>query len=153
MHGSAFVIVFKEELLENSGMFYARPEHVGKVLRHPSLYRAGGGRQALSSRFARHFTQLCVPPPSDAAIRTILSTILGGFLADWSPDLRALCGPIVTSAVEVYNRVSVELLPTPDKSHYTFNLRDLSKVAQVGSSQGPLPSFFFVLFTGSLGQS
>lgn len=79
----------------------------------------------------RHLTQLCVPPPSDAAIKTILSTILGGFLADWSPDLRALCGPIVASAVEAYNRVSAELLPTPDKSHYTFNLRDLSKVAQV----------------------
>jgi dynein heavy chain len=85
----------------------------------------------LSSRFVRHFSQLCIPPPSDAAIKTILTTILGGFLADWPADLRALCTPIVASAVEAYNRVSAELLPTPAKSHYTFNLRDLSKVAQV----------------------
>ncbi len=91
----------------------------------------GGGRQPLSSRFVRHFSQLCIPPPSDAAIKTILTTILGGFLADWPADLRALCTPIVASAVEAYNRVSAELLPTPAKSHYTFNLRDLSKVAQV----------------------
>ena len=91
----------------------------------------GGGRQPLSSRFVRHFTQLCVPPPSDAAIKTILTTILGGFLADWPADLKALCSPIVASAVEAYNRVSAELLPMPAKSHYTFNLRDLSKVAQV----------------------
>lgn len=97
------------------------------------MYPAGGGRQPLSSRFVRHFTQLCIPPPSDAATKTILTTILGGFLADWAPEIRALCNPIVVSAVEAYNRVSAELLPTPAKSHYTFNLRDLSKVAQVSS--------------------
>jgi len=79
----------------------------------------------------RHFSQLCIPPPSDAAIKTILTTILAGFLADWAPDIRALCIPIVACAVEAYNRVSAELLPTPAKSHYTFNLRDLSKIAQV----------------------
>ena len=100
--------------------------------------RAGGGRQPLTPRFVRHLTQLSVPPPSDAAIKTILSTILGGFLADWSPDLRALCAPIVACAVEAYNRISAELLPTPDKSHYTFNLRDLSKFAQVGCCQDSL---------------
>ncbi|KAL3154307.1 hypothetical protein ABBQ32_013792 [Trebouxia sp. C0010 RCD-2024] len=114
--------------------FYDRSKLFWKDIDDTMLVAAcappGGGRQPLSSRFARHFTQLCVPPPSDAAIKTILSTILGGFLADWSPDLRALCSPIVTCAVEAYNRVSAELLPTPDKSHYTFNLRDLSKVAQ-----------------------
>ena len=37
---------------------------------------------------------------------------------------------MVDSSVEVYRRMSEELLPTPQKSHYTFNLRDLSKVLQ-----------------------
>lgn len=34
------------------------------------------------------------------------------------------------AAVEIYNRLSVDLLPTPAKSHYVFNLRDLSKCVQ-----------------------
>ena len=38
--------------------------------------------------------------------------------------------PLVKGAVEVYNRIAQELLPTPAKSHYTFNLRDISKVFQ-----------------------
>lgn len=92
---------------------------------------AGGGRHPLSGRFLRHFTQLCVPPPSEAATKTILTTILGGFLADWPQDLKGLCNPLVACATEAYNRVCTELLPTPAKSHYTFNLRDLCKVAQV----------------------
>jgi dynein heavy chain len=37
---------------------------------------------------------------------------------------------IVVNAMEVYVRVRKELLPTPSKSHYTFNLRDIYKVFQ-----------------------
>ena len=37
---------------------------------------------------------------------------------------------IVSTVVNVFNKVRVELLPTPSKSHYTFNLRDIWKVVQ-----------------------
>lgn len=37
---------------------------------------------------------------------------------------------LVTGTVELYNAIRIELLPTPNKSHYTFNLRDLGKVVQ-----------------------
>ena len=33
-------------------------------------------------------------------------------------------------SVEIYVRMSTDLLPTPAKSHYVFNLRDLSKCIQ-----------------------
>lgn len=37
----------------------------------------------MSARFMRHFTLLCLPPPSEVAMRTIFSAILGGFLDDY----------------------------------------------------------------------
>ena len=39
-------------------------------------------------------------------------------------------GGVVAATIEVYNSISAELLPTPSKFHYTFNLRDISKVFQ-----------------------
>ena len=37
---------------------------------------------------------------------------------------------LVDGAIEIYRRMSTDFLPTPAKSHYVFNLRDLSKCVQ-----------------------
>ena len=42
---------------------------------------------------------------------------------------------IVAATIDIYDTIALNLLPTPAKSHYTFNLRDLSKVFQ-GMTQG-----------------
>jgi len=42
----------------------------------------------------------------------------------------ALVKTVVDSSIDIYEKISSEMLPTPAKSHYTFNLRDLSKVFQ-----------------------
>jgi len=41
---------------------------------------------------------------------------------------------VVQATIDMYNTIAAELLPTPLKSHYTFNLRDLAKVFQGMSS-------------------
>lgn len=40
------------------------------------------------------------------------------------------CLQLVAATVQLYNAIRTELLPTPNKSHYTFNLRDMGKVVQ-----------------------
>lgn len=47
---------------------------------------------------------------------------------DQNKGLDKFASYIVKSSVEIYFKITKELLPTPTKSHYTFNLRDLSKV-------------------------
>ena len=37
---------------------------------------------------------------------------------------------LVEATLNIYKQIQVDMKPTPAKSHYTFNLRDLSKVVQ-----------------------
>ena len=46
------------------------------------------------------------------------------------PDAEGTVNKLVVATNTVYTTITTELLPTPAKSHYTFNLRDLSKVFQ-----------------------
>eukprot|EP01029_Cantina_marsupialis_P009144 TRINITY_DN2137_c0_g5_i1.p1 TRINITY_DN2137_c0_g5~~TRINITY_DN2137_c0_g5_i1.p1 ORF type:complete len:3984 (-),score=1416.37 TRINITY_DN2137_c0_g5_i1:203-12154(-) len=91
----------------------------------------GGGRNKLTKRFTRHFHMLCVPPAAPEILTHIFGAIVGGFLQTFnSRDIETLGKPMVTATIEVYDTVCKAMRPTPSKSHYTFNLRDVSKVVQ-----------------------
>lgn len=47
-----------------------------------------------------------------------------------APSCAQYTDKMVETCILVYNVIITQLLPTPAKSHYTFNLRDLSKVFQ-----------------------
>ncbi|CAH8607094.1 unnamed protein product [Heterobilharzia americana] len=95
----------------------------------------GGGRNPVSPRLIRHFSLFAIPPPSETSLKQIFSAIINGYLLEFSQGVRNTGESIVNAAVEIYSRMAKELLPTPAKSHYVFNLRDLSKCIQ-GVLQG-----------------
>lgn len=64
------------------------------------------------------------------SIKRIRRAILNGFLDDFVDSVKQVGDKIVNAAVDVYRRIATDLLPTPEKSHYVFNLRDLSKCVQ-----------------------
>ena len=90
----------------------------------------GGGRNEISPRLLRQFSMVWLTGLTEASMTRIFSNILEGFLAKSNASLSQLAHSIVTASVEIYKKVEKDLLPTPSKSHYTFNLRDLSKVFQ-----------------------
>ncbi|KAH8046928.1 dynein light chain binding protein [Aureococcus anophagefferens] len=114
--------------------FYDREKLFWKDITDTMLFTGaappGGGRAEVTPRFTRHFNVLCVPPASDAAKTVIFESIFGGFMTTFEKDLQKMVKGVVSATIEVYNSISVELLPTPAKFHYSFNLRDISKVFQ-----------------------
>ena len=52
---------------------------------------------------------------------------MNGFLENFSEPVAELGNSIVDAAVAIYSCIAANLLPTPTKSHYVFNLHDLSK--------------------------
>ncbi|GMI17677.1 hypothetical protein TrLO_g10552 [Triparma laevis f. longispina] len=90
----------------------------------------GGGRHILPARFLRHFSVLCLPPSSSKTIFSIFEALLRQFMDGFGEAIGLLTKPIIKSTVELYTRISNSLLPTPSRSHYIFNLRDISKVFQ-----------------------
>jgi dynein heavy chain len=91
----------------------------------------GGGRNPITPRFLRHFNQVAHTEIEKNSLYTIFSTIITAFVENFGDDIKQLSGAVTTSTIEVYNTIAREMRPTPSKSHYTFNLRDLAKVFQV----------------------
>ncbi|KAH9277041.1 hypothetical protein BASA83_000559 [Batrachochytrium salamandrivorans] len=116
------------------GGFYDREKLSWKVIQDVDIVAAcsppGGGRNHVTFRFLRHFNILNIPIPSELSLSKIFKSIVEGFLKPFSAEIKSSCEAIVNSAIEIYHRMCTELLPTPAKSHYTFNMRDLSKVVQ-----------------------
>ncbi|KAL0235884.1 hypothetical protein GEMRC1_002466 [Eukaryota sp. GEM-RC1] len=90
----------------------------------------GGGRTDITPRFVRHFNLISFTNLNSVTLTRIYTKIFNWFTDKFGGSIRRLSSTVVESSVKVYSTVCSTLLPTPSKSHYTFNLRDISKVFQ-----------------------
>ncbi|KAB0793663.1 hypothetical protein PPYR_13283 [Photinus pyralis] len=89
----------------------------------------GGGTNMVTSRFLRHMNIICLDTFGDETLSKIFSTILEWHFAKGFED--SICRQIkniVNATMEIYKAAMEKFLPTPLKSHYTFSLRDFSRV-------------------------
>ncbi|BFZ08761.1 hypothetical protein BsWGS_11799 [Bradybaena similaris] len=90
----------------------------------------GGARSSVTLRFTRHFTVISMNPFSDDTMLKIFNTIISTYMKmeEFSMEYMGLGLNFVLGTMEVYKGAMASLLPTPNKSHYVFNLRDFSRV-------------------------
>ncbi|KAJ3321161.1 Dynein heavy chain 2, axonemal [Blyttiomyces sp. JEL0837] len=90
----------------------------------------GGGRLPISPRIQSRFNVINMTFPNEASLHRIFGTIINQKLQDFEEDVKPLGDVMTQATTEIYHSAIVQLLPTPAKIHYLFNLRDISKVFQ-----------------------
>lgn len=90
------------------------------------------GRAIPSKRLLQSFSIFSLPDPAAKQLFHIYSVRLGRFFnsLEFPVDVRSSLYLLVSACLVMYYRVSINILPTPSKVHYIFNLRDLAKLAQ-----------------------
>lgn len=65
-------------------------------------------------------------------MKGIFGQILKGFFAsfEFKVKIKGMDQQLVMGTLLLYREMVKKMLPTPKKSHYAFNLRDVSKVFQ-----------------------
>jgi len=90
----------------------------------------GGARNPVTMRYLRHFNIMATLDFSEDTMSKIFTTLMKLSLSykQFASDIMSLIPQVVQSTLYVYKEAMTNLLPTPSKSHYTFNLRDFSRV-------------------------
>ena len=117
------------------GGWYDRKELVFRKLIDLQFIAAmgppGGGRTQITQRYVRHYLMINLVPFDDASLSRVFNTIIDWHLAKgFAGKVKSLGSKLVDASISLYKAVSENMRPSPLKSHYTFNLRDLSKVFQ-----------------------
>ena len=134
---SEFGFIAPLELLKlwnDNGFWYDRAKqertHINDMKLLAAMAPPGGGRNKFSQRIMSIFAVLNMTDPSDAQLERIYGTIVGELQSGFDQSVASIGATIVKASIGVYNALVRELLPTPAKSHYLFNTRDLAKVIQ-----------------------
>ena len=102
----------------------------------------GGGRNHITQRYLRHFNKVYVEPFGEDSLTNIFTTVLDWFFnkqsEPFAKSVQGLRDNLVQATIQIFNRICKELLPTPAKMHYIYNLRDVSKVFQGVTRAVPL---------------
>lgn len=90
----------------------------------------GGGRNPITSRLLRHFNLVAMAEFDDDTMMRIFGSLMSIWQTQqgFSGAFKEMGQTIVRATMHIYKQAIATLLPTPAKSHYVFNLRDMARV-------------------------
>jgi len=95
-----------------------------------AMGKPGGGRAHISERMLSKFHLINYTMPNEANLKRIFENLDIFKFHNFPEEIKALCEPLAVGSIQLFNNISEQFLPTPAKSHYVFNMRDISKVFQ-----------------------
>ncbi|GBN08345.1 Dynein heavy chain 12, axonemal [Araneus ventricosus] len=116
------------------GMWYEKKEkseiHLVDTQFIAAMGLPGGARNNITPRLLRHFGVIGVNAFSSFTMNSIFSSVMSIHFKNnhFPPEALITAEAIVSATAAIYSEVIANLLPTPAKSHYTFNLRDFARV-------------------------
>ncbi|KAL8008233.1 putative dynein heavy chain region D6 P-loop domain, dynein heavy chain, domain-2 [Plasmopara halstedii] len=134
-YGAQPPIELVRQLIDNGGYYDLKDMSWRKIVDTivlAAMGPPGGGRNHITPRLLRHFNLLCFSEFDNTTLIRIFTTILDWYFSShpFNSEVTRLSETVVSATLELYQSAMMSLLPTPQKSHYTFNLRDFSRIVQ-----------------------
>ncbi|KAJ3114591.1 Dynein heavy chain 10, axonemal [Phlyctochytrium bullatum] len=131
-YGTQQPIALLKLLLERGGLYDRGKELSWKFLKDVQFIGAmgtpGGGRNEIDPRFASLFNVFNVTFPKEQSLQRIYSSIIEGHSMIFNEEIKGVAKKLTNITLKLYSEVVKNLMPTPSKFHYIFNLRDISRV-------------------------
>ncbi|OHS94615.1 Dynein heavy chain family protein [Tritrichomonas foetus] len=105
-------------------------KHLKDMMIVGAMCPPGGGRQPISKRLQSKFILFAVSQPSDSQLKRIYNNLLGSHVAGFGEEVQQIVESLTNATLDLFQNVQKQFLPTPKKSHYIFNLRDMNRVYQ-----------------------
>merc|ERR1719265_481720 len=127
------------QLMENQGFYFLDKDKRGDFKQIENLQfvgamnQPGGGKNDIPNRLKSKFLCFNMVLPSTVSVDNIYGSIMRArFNAKQNaPEAVIKCSTKLTAVtIDVWDKVKRSLLPTPSRFHYTFNMRELSRVFQ-----------------------
>jgi len=136
LYGAQPAIEFLRQFFDIGGWYNAdkdrKLKRVEDVLIISAMAPPGGGRNEITQRILKHFQVLTFNSFDTANLNKIFTTLMKWHIKTerLSTDLIKTLSNTVAAIIDLYTFISDKILPTPEKHHYLFNIRDISRVVQ-----------------------
>ncbi|CAD8044294.1 unnamed protein product [Paramecium primaurelia] len=107
-----------------------------------AMQPASGGRNQITMRYLRHFNLLYIGGFDTISVTNILQVFVDWVMIKFcaTDEIKSFKEQLVQNSLNLYQQIQESLLPTPQKCHYIYNLRDVFRIFEGMSKASRLQS-------------